>query len=176
MGQRVDPASCDGAGRRQLARQGVILQAARAVRIPTLSLIFGYGAMLPLAAAAVAAWLVTDPWRGLLLRLGVVWAAAVLAFLGGVRRGSSFYTAGSPRLAQILTMLWLFTLAFVALLSGSNGAAIALLTIGYASVAILDPIAARRGEAPAHFARLRPPQMAVAIISLLLMATVVVRS
>jgi hypothetical protein len=63
----------------------------------------------------------------------------------------------------------------MALVSGSNGAALVLLTTGYASVAILDPIAARRGEVPAHFARLRPPQMTAAIMSQLLMATADVR-
>ena len=31
---------------------------------------------------------------------------------------------------------------------------------------ILDPIAARDGQAPLFFARLRPPQMAIAVASL----------
>jgi hypothetical protein len=47
--------------------------------------------------------------------------------------------------------------------------ALVLLIVGYASVAILDPIAARRQEVPAHFARLRPLQMGIGILALLAM-------
>jgi hypothetical protein len=34
-------------------------------------------------------------------------------------------------------------------------------------VAIVDPIAARTGLAPAHFERLRPPQMGIALLGLI---------
>ena len=45
-------------------------------------------------------------------------------------------------------------------------AAFALLIAGYLGVALFDPWAARHGEAPRYFARLRPPQMAVALAGL----------
>ena len=44
--------------------------------------------------------------------------------------------------------------------------AFAALVVGYGSIALLDPPAARRDEVPAFFARLRPPQMAVALAGL----------
>jgi len=44
---------------------------------------------------------------------------------------------------------------------------LALLLIGYASIAVTDPWLARWGGAPRHFARLRPPQMVVALVGLL---------
>ena len=66
-------------------------------------------------------------------------------------------------------MFGLFGLGFLALLSASLGqtvAALALLIAGFTAVAILDPIAARTGEAPLFFARLRPLQIPIAILSL----------
>jgi hypothetical protein len=40
------------------------------------------------------------------------------------------------------------------------------LLAGHATLMLLDPVAARRGEAPLYFARLRPPQMGLAVASL----------
>lgn len=138
--------------------------------VPPLSALFGYGAMIPLAASAAAVWLLPAPWPAIALRLGLVWAGAILAFLAGVRRGLSFWTEGGPTSAQLLGMLWLFALAFLALASPWPAASCALLLAGYASVAILDPAAARHGEAPGFFASLRPPQMLIALVSLAALA------
>ena len=41
-----------------------------------------------------------------------------------------------------------------------------LLLVGFGAIAVLDPIAARRGEAPLFFARLRPVQIPIALLSL----------
>ncbi len=38
--------------------------------------------------------------------------------------------------------------------------------MGYLSLQVLDPIAARKLEAPLYFARLRPAQMAVPVVCL----------
>jgi hypothetical protein len=100
----------------------------------------------------------------------VIWAGAVLAFLAGVRRGLSFHTAGGPTRTQLLTMLWLFGLAVFGLLSSWLVISILLLLIGYGSIAVLDLIAASQDEVPSFFARLRPPQMLLPVISLLLLA------
>jgi hypothetical protein len=71
--------------------------------------------------------------------------------------------------------LWLFGVGFVSLpiMLINFGLSVMVLMIGYASVIVLDPISARRGEAPRHFIRLRPPQMSVTILGLgvLLVAT-----
>lgn len=120
-------------------------------RVPWLSVVFGYGPMLPVLAGAAAAWVgrarpggggsEPDPPVGLCHPAVPV----------GVRRGLSFRTEGGARLTQVATMLGLFSLGFAALvlaLLDRSAAALVLLLIGYTAIAVLDPIAARRGEAP----------------------------
>lgn len=138
--------------------------------VPWLSVVFGYGPMLPFVAGAAAAWWFRDDLGDAILYLTILWGCAILLFLAGVRRGVSFRTEGGPTPAQIATMLGLFGLGFVALLSAALGfsvPALVLLIGGFAGVALLDPIAARRGEAPLFFGRLRPFQMPIAILSLI---------
>ncbi|MFL5287120.1 MAG: hypothetical protein ACJ8AW_40660 [Rhodopila sp.] len=65
-------------------------------------------------------------------------------------------------------MLWLFTLACLALLLRRQSLLPALVA-GFASVTLLDPVAARHDEVPGFFARLRPPQMSIALVSLMLL-------
>lgn len=82
----------------------------------------------------------------------------------------SFRTEGGPSIAQIATMFGLCVLALGALASAQFDlpiVAAALLLIGFGTVLITDPIAAKRGEAPLFFARLRRPQIAIAVASLL---------
>ncbi|MBX9933826.1 MAG: DUF3429 domain-containing protein [Methylobacterium sp.] len=137
--------------------------------VPALALVFGFGPMVPLVVGAAAAWW----WRGetgeAILALTVLWGCAILLFLSGVRRGLSFRTEGGETLAQIATMLALFGLgflAFVAVFVGRSSAALILLMIGFTGIALFDPPAARRGEAPLFMARLRPLQMPIAVLSL----------
>jgi hypothetical protein len=132
--------------------------------IPALGMIFGWAAMLPFAAGAAAVWML--PARQPLIGLTIIWGGAVLAFLAGVRRGLSFRTPGGEDAAQVATMLALFLLALAALVAPWPLASVILLIVGYTAVAILDPLAARRREAPLFFARLRPIQMLVPIGSL----------
>lgn len=133
--------------------------------IPLDGLVLGYGPMLPFPAAVAGVLLASPTLADLASMLVVLWGAAILMFLGGVRRGLSFRTPGGPRPSQIAMMLWLFLAGLGALLAPPV-LALALLTAGYASLMTLDPIAARRAEAPLYFARLRPPQMAIAAASL----------
>jgi hypothetical protein len=138
--------------------------------VPTLSVIFGYGPMIPFAGGAILAWVLPEPWRTIFFDLTVFWAVGICTFLAGVRRGVSFRTMGGPKLSQILTMLWLFCAGMIALLLWSvawGRSAVTLLAVAYASIAILDPIAARNGEAPLFFAKLRPIQMIIPVVSLL---------
>jgi len=137
--------------------------------VPWLSVVFGYGPMLPFLLGAAAVWWLRDDLGDAILYLTLLWACAILLFLSGVRRGLSFRTEGGATFAQIATMLGLFSLGFVALVAtglGQSVAALALLIVGYAAIALLDPIAARRGEAPLYFSRLRPFQMPLAILGL----------
>ncbi|CAA2101332.1 hypothetical protein MBUL_01123 [Methylobacterium bullatum] len=137
--------------------------------VPWLGIVFGYGPMLPFAIGAALAWWRRDDLGDAILYLTILWGCAILLFLSGVRRGVSFRTEGGPTVIQIATMLGLFGLGFVALVSASLGltvVALALLIAGFTTVAILDPIAARTGEAPLFFAHLRPTQIPIAILSL----------
>ena len=133
--------------------------------IPLDGLLLGYGPMLPFPAAVAAALLAPADLAATAVSLAILWGAAILMFLGGVRRGLSFRTPGGPRASQLAMMLWLF-LAGLGAMVVPPATALGLLTAGYASLMALDPVAARREEVPLYFARLRPPQMAIATASL----------
>ena len=137
--------------------------------VPWLSLVLGYGPMLPFVAGAVAAWTTVAALRNEAILLTLLWAASILAFLAGVRRGLSFRTEGGPAPAQIATMFCVFVLALGAVIAAAHdvsGTAATLLLIGFSALWVLDPIAARAGQAPLFFRRLRPPQLAIAVASL----------
>jgi hypothetical protein len=148
--------------------------------VPWLSVVLGYGPMLPFVAGAIVVWTMRDAVRGEVLLLTIIWAAAILAFLSGARRGLSFRTEGGPTLAQIATMFCLFVLALASLIAVAHAYAlfaIGCLVVGFIAILALDPIAARRGEAPLFFVRLRQPQMAIAVVSLIaLLANVWMKS
>lgn len=141
------------------------LEVVEPAHTPPLSLLLAFSAMIPLVAGAVCAWVLRDPFGGLAEDAAVLWGGAILTFLAGVRRGLSFRTEGGPRVAQIATMLWLFLLGVGALATLSQRVSPLLLLVGYMSLAILDPLAARRGEAPLFFERLRPVQMLIPIVA-----------
>jgi hypothetical protein len=139
-------------------------------RIPLSSLILAYGPVLPLPLAAIGWAVLPHPWPGVVLWLAVWWGGAILTFLAGVRRGLSFEGEGAS-MAELALMTWLFLLG-----AGSIACALAvrtpllpltMLVLGYGTIAVVDPISARRGRAPAHFERLRLPQMSVALIGLI---------
>ncbi|MBE7210515.1 MAG: DUF3429 family protein [Gluconacetobacter diazotrophicus] len=140
-------------------------------RTPWTGIVLGYAAMLPIAAGALGAALLPPPLAIVSLEFAMTWAAAVVIFLAGVRRGLSFRTAGGETTAQIVTMFWLFCVgvaALFALMLLALRTSVVLLILGYLTLAVFDPIAARRGEAPLFFARLRPVQMLVPLLSLAL--------
>lgn len=133
------------------------------------SRIFGYGPMLPLIGAAIGVWTLPPPWPGIALRLALIWGAAILIFVAGVRRGYGFGAAGASTTVEIVTMLVYFvpgSLALVLAMYGHFTVALPLLMAGFAAVAILDRGAALTGDAPAHFARMRVPQMTFAVVAL----------
>jgi hypothetical protein len=138
-------------------------------RIPNTSIVFGFGPMLPLAAAAIGAWTLPPPWPELAVQLAIIWGAIILAFVAGVRRGYGFGAPGASTRRAIIAMLLYFVPAGLALVCArfeAPRAALALLAFGYLLVIVLDRHAARTGDAPAHFARLRGPQMLIAVLGL----------
>ncbi len=137
--------------------------------VPFDGILFGYGAMVPFVLCVAGVWFGGPRIAALSLSVTILWGAAILIFLAGVRRGLSFRTPGGPRGAQIGMMLWLF-LAGIAAPLLPVAWALGVLVLGYASLFALDPVAARHDEAPLYFARLRPPQMAIPIVCLLAIA------
>lgn len=150
-----------------MGRRTIVVEEGRA--IPPASLLLGFGAMLPLAAGAAVAW-ASPRERRLARERALLWGGSVLVFLAGVRRGLSFRTPGGATPGQFGTMLSLFGLGLGSLGALRTGAAPVLQGLGYAAVAVLDPLAAGREEAPAFFARLRPAQMAIPLASLVALA------
>lgn len=133
-------------------------------RTPLLSLVLGYGPALAILAAGALA-LANVPWA---LTFGCLWAAAILIFLAGVVRGLSFFTEGGPRLSQVAVMMVRFGCGLVALVLPPV-LATPVLAVGYLSSLLYDPVAARSGAAPRYFAQLRPPQMIIALLGLVLL-------
>jgi hypothetical protein len=144
------------------------------LQTPALSLILGYGATIPFIAGAAGAALINDnAMTQLCLDLIVLWGAAILLFLAGVRRGLSFRTPNGVTARQIATSMWYFTAGFGSLLlwalqdaHGSKALAMLLLLLGYASLIVFDVRAAWHLDAPPYFARLRAVQMLIPIASL----------
>ena len=137
---------------------------------PPMGVLFAYIAMLPLVIGVLAIWFAPEAQSFLAFNLTLFWGAAILMFLAGVRRGVSFRTPGGPHVGQIATMLWLYVLGFASLVAtiwAYPMTAAVLQLAGYVSLAVLDPMAARSGDAPLFFARLRPMQMAIPIVMLI---------
>lgn len=147
----------------------------RRSRTPWESLVLAYAAMAPVVVGAIASLLLHADAASVAVHLTVTWAGAVLCFLSGVRRGLSFRQEDGPLLSQLATMLWLFILGVASLLSPSPIPSLLLQLLGYTTMAIYDPAAAREGEVPRYFQRLRPVQMLLPIVSLaLVLASVAV--
>ena len=134
-------------------------------RAPWESFVLAYAAMVPILLGAAAYLLLHT---SVVLHLMLAWSGAVLCFLSGVRRGLSFRQEGGPLLLQLATMLWLFVLGAASLLSPWSIPSLALQILGYGTMALYDPIAAREGEVPLYFRKLRPFQMLIPVASLLL--------
>jgi hypothetical protein len=143
-----------------------------ATPVPLDSIVFGYGPMLPFVCAAVGAWVFDAPWPGMAVVLAIIWGAMILSFVAGVRRGYGFGSRAANTRAEIVSMIAYFVPAGLSLILVSFGRpapALWVLVIGFALVIMLDQRAARAGDAPTYFARLRLPQMSIAIASLVVL-------
>jgi hypothetical protein len=134
--------------------------------VPLDGLLLGWAAMVPFPLLTAALWLAPPDLAAVAGRTLVLWSAALLLFFSGVRRGLSFRTEGGPRLAQLVMFAWLFTAGLAVLVLPAPWP-VPLALVAFVSLWVLDPVAARRGDAPLYFARLRPVQMAVPVLSLL---------
>jgi len=142
--------------------------------IPLDGLIFGYGPMAPFAAAAIGAWALPPPWPARATGLAIIWGGIILVFVAGVRRGYGFGDPKASTIREIATMLLYFILGGLSLVLAEiaqPAAGIVVQLTGYVLLPVLDRRAAFTGDAPAYFARLRGPQMAIAAAALLALLT-----
>jgi hypothetical protein len=127
-------------------------------------LALGSAAMAPILITGVLVWVLPQAGGVSLAILAVMWSGALLSFFAGVRRGLSFSEQGGARVSELTTMLWLFGAGMLTLIFESP----LIGMVGFASLAVLDGLAARRLQAPSYFQRFRPAQMLVAMLGLAL--------
>ena len=128
----------------------------------SLDMALGVSAVAPLLGCAALLLFPALP-LAIVRTLAVIWSACLLAFFAGVRRGLSFSEAQGARGTELLSMLTIYGFAVVCLIFRSPLTA----AIGLGCVALLDAIAARRGEAPRYFTVFRPIQLAVGAAALI---------
>ncbi|MBO0661089.1 DUF3429 domain-containing protein [Jiella sp. MQZ9-1] len=136
---------------------------------PPLGPLLTFAAVVPIAAGSAFLWIGDPAQSYITVSMTLLWSAAILAFLAGVRHAVSFRHPGGTTIAQGGTMLWLYGLGFATIVEtvwAYTLTATTLAILGFLSLAILDPIAAKRGEAPLFFASLRSVQMAIPIVAL----------
>lgn len=126
----------------------------------------GYAAVLVIAGIAIVALAVPDPMvRRTVLSLGQLWAASILIFLGGVRRGLTLALHAEPRLFDIAVSLVLFVLGLAAIVAPPvPGLLIAIL--GWITIAGLGRELFQPPNAPDYLPGLRKTQTLIAAISL----------
>lgn len=127
-------------------------------------LALGSAALIPILLIGLAVWIVPQTTGVSLAILAVMWSGALLTFFAGVRRGLSFSEKGGARVSELTTMLCLFSLGMLTLIFESP----LIGMIGFASLAVLDSLAARRLQAPSYFQKFRPVQMLAAMLGLTL--------
>lgn len=73
-------------------------------RAPAVSVVLGTAAIVPQIVGSLASLILVAEAHWITQAV-TVWSAAVLCFLGGVRRGLSFRQPGGPTLAQLAGLL-----------------------------------------------------------------------
>ncbi|MDT7952773.1 MAG: DUF3429 domain-containing protein [Acetobacteraceae bacterium] len=135
---------------------------------PPISLFLAFIALVPVLAGTALVLAADDEQAAETIeRPTIGWAAAVLCFLGGVRRGLSFRQPGGTMLRDLADMFTLFVFGTGGLLLPKPRAAATSLLLGYATLGLRDRAAAQHGEAPSYFAQLRPVQVLLPLGSLL---------
>ncbi len=123
----------------------------------------GWLALIPPPVFALAAWVApVGGLRAAAVAAVLAWGGALLAFWAGVRRGLSFSERRGAALEEMAAFLLLFGVAVVGMVLRWP----LVLAGGFVAAGALDARAARRGEAPRYFRRLRPAQAAVGALSM----------
>jgi hypothetical protein len=89
--------------------------------VPVLSILLGYGPMVPFVVGAALACVTKGALKDIFILCTVIWGGSTLSFLAGVRRGLSFRTESGPTVMQIASMFVLFVLALLSIVSAVLG-------------------------------------------------------
>lgn len=137
-------------------------------KIPVPALVLGLGGLIPFFGAAVLVWWQHDSSASQLATKALgAYGAVILSFLGGVRWGNVLSDDASLRRWMPLCLSVVPSLlAWPALLLAAVPQ-LALLCTGFTLQYALDVSAARRGEIPQWYGRLRLILTSGAIVSLL---------
>lgn len=143
--------------------------------IPASALALGLAGILPFAAGALSMWVplpLLTPETG--LRLGIVYGAIILSFLGGIRWGAALGPYDHARQGLVFAVSVLGSLAGLAAVFLPAVPALALLIAGFLLQALWDVTSAEAGRLPGWFGRLRMILTGGAVISLVAMLVAVV--
>jgi len=136
----------------------------RLKNIPTAALVLGAAGALPFIAAAAGA-LILDAGRGPALLALLTYGAVILSFLGGIRWGMAIARAGSDTALNLSISIVPAVVAWGALLLPPQ-AGMLTLAAAFVVMLILDILAARLGQAPSWYPRLRIPLTVVVVAAL----------
>ena len=136
----------------------------------TLSPGWGWTAPAPLFLAAILSWAGTPAISSLAITGAMLWGAATLAYLAGVRRGLAHGGPGDASFAELLITVVVFALAIGSMLTVAPVRSLALLILGFAALALLARRDRRRAGTTPAAALVRLGQMGLAAASLLAIA------
>ena len=129
----------------------------------------GWTVPAPLFLAAILSWAGTPAISSLAITGAMLWGAAALAYLAGVRRGLA-HGSGDAGFAELLITLVVFALAIGSMLTVAPVRSLALLILGFAALALLARRDRRRAGTTPAAALVRLGQMGLAAASLLAIA------
>jgi hypothetical protein len=140
-----------------------------ATRVRGLALILGWLGVLPFAGLAIAAVFDVTPGRGFALGALVIYAAAILSFLGGVTWGLTLApgarSAPRPDTALVVGVTMSLIGFFAAL--APVGSALLVRAPAFVVMLVYDLRLTRGGFAPDWFAPMRVRLTTAAVLSLL---------
>jgi len=123
---------------------------------------------LPFLALALAAWFGNEPaTQGRVIIAELIYGAAAIAFLGGMRGGTAAGPYSRRRIARELSLAALLGLAAVLALLSPPIPAIAVLIAAFLFTALWDIVSLQRHAIPAWFAAARLTLAGMALIGLL---------
>ena len=137
-------------------------------RIPATAALLGGAGVVPFAVAAAAQWLTVPHLPAhTAMTAGLVYAALVLSFLGGVRWGTALATFSARRQSIEFMLSMLPPLAALVALLLPHLLAVSLLIAGFLLQGQWDVMSVEKGRLPSWFGKLGMFLTASAVLSLI---------